>query len=291
MPLIYFLTHTPVLVMLSHRFVYESVFESGGQFWPKIFRRFVFGLIIAQMTITGQFIVKQAQYEAYATVFLMFLTYFFLRSTRARYDATSSSLPLEVATVMDISLHQQEVEAHRLWEQQQQQYEAMGGGGIGKEDHPAEAPPDPGALAGRFDPFRKAYLQPALRANPKARPEQPFPPAQLGRETAMSRGGVGAGADLAPPSHELRADDSADDDWQDSGATVRLKSLNQQDRRLINRWWNEQLERAGDQNVFAILIGEECGTLTLSPRPGPAVGGEDGRDPAAPLSPSFQSMV
>ncbi|OEU08426.1 DUF221-domain-containing protein, partial [Fragilariopsis cylindrus CCMP1102] len=84
-----------------HLYVYESVFESGGQFWPKIFRRFVFGLIIAQMTITGQFILKEARHEAYATVALMFMTYLFLRSTRARYDPTSSTLPLEVATVMD----------------------------------------------------------------------------------------------------------------------------------------------------------------------------------------------
>jgi hypothetical protein len=40
--------------------------------------------------------------------------------------------------------------------------------------------------------------------------------------------------------------------------------MNQQDRRLINAWWNDQLQRAGEQNVFAILIGEECGTLTIS---------------------------
>ena len=51
-----------------HLFVYESVFESGGQFWPKIFRRFVFGLIIAQMTITGQFILKEARHEAYGKI-------------------------------------------------------------------------------------------------------------------------------------------------------------------------------------------------------------------------------
>ena len=48
-----------------HLYVYESVFETGGQFFPKIFRRFVFGLIIAQMTITGQFILKEARHEAY----------------------------------------------------------------------------------------------------------------------------------------------------------------------------------------------------------------------------------
>ena len=81
-------------------YVFESAFETGGLFFPKVFRRFIFGLIVAQATITGQFILKEAPYEAYATIALMFMTYFFLRSTRARYDHTTSILPLEVATCM-----------------------------------------------------------------------------------------------------------------------------------------------------------------------------------------------
>ena len=65
---------------------------------------------IAQATITDQFILKDARREAYATIALMFLTYFVLQSTRARYDAASSFLSLEVATVMDISLgHDEEL--------------------------------------------------------------------------------------------------------------------------------------------------------------------------------------
>ena len=47
-----------------HLYIYESVFETGGQFWPKIFRRFIFGLIISQATITGQLILKEARVEA-----------------------------------------------------------------------------------------------------------------------------------------------------------------------------------------------------------------------------------
>ena len=88
-------------------------FATGRLFWPKIFRWFVFGLIISQATITGQFILKEAWQETYATIALMFLTYFFLCTTRAWYNATSSFLPLEVATVMDISLGHDE----ELWEQ------------------------------------------------------------------------------------------------------------------------------------------------------------------------------
>ena len=113
-----------------HLYVYESVFESGGQFWPKVFQRFVFGLIIAQMTITGQFILKEARHEAYATIALMFITYFFLRSTRARYDAPSSTLPREVATIMDITVAQEE-EAKR----QKQGLSPLGGGASGRHGH------------------------------------------------------------------------------------------------------------------------------------------------------------
>jgi hypothetical protein len=235
-----------------HLYVYESVFESGGQFWPKIFRRFVFGLIIAQMTITGQFILKEARHEAYATIALMFMTYFFLRSTRARYDPASSTLPLEVATVMDISLQQEEAamrQAESVRRPQHQDGDAS--------RHAASAAPTEGdhvgtgEYIGKYDPFRKAYLQPALRANPRARPEQPFPVAQLGRPEAFF--GTAEGTS-----------DSTDSDLQDSNATVRLKSMNQHDRRLVDRWWNDQLQRCGDPNLFSILIGEECGTLTLS---------------------------
>ena len=255
-PCALFCLFSRILWTHHHLYVYESVFESGGQFWPKIFRRFVFGLIIAQMTITGQFILKDARHEAYATIALMFLTYFFLRATRARYDSASSTLPLEVATVMDISL------------QQEEQAEAVKQvPGPGETHHPPSLMPNSslspannhGSMIGRFDPFRKAYLQPALRANPRARPEQPFPPAQLGRESEMTPLGDGIeGLGVERP------DDSQDEDWQDSGATVRLKSLNQQDRRLINRWWKDQLQSAGKQDFFSVLIGQECGTLTIS---------------------------
>lgn len=236
----------------QHMYVYESVFETGGQFWPKIFRRFVFGLVIAQMTITGQFILKGARHEAYATIFLIFLTYMFLRSTRARYDATSSTLPLEVATVMDISLRQEEEE------------QAAGKGQSSTILSPRQTS-DPGTLIGPHDPFRQAYLQPALRATARARPEQPFPAAQLGPPEHAQPSHVGNTTNVTTSNHSSeKGSMETDEGWQDSRATVRLKSLNKQERCLINRWWQDQLQRAGDQNVLMILAGEECGTLTLS---------------------------
>jgi hypothetical protein len=254
-----------------HLYVYESVFESGGQFWPKIFRRFVFGLIIAQMTITGQFILKEARHEAYATIALMFMTYFFLRHARARYDPTSSTLPLEVATVMDISLSQEEESRRKAQEEADanqgnirppvasaRSYEVND-----RRTQTTSSIPDTGMLdydsemgtrVGGYDPFKEAYLQPALRANPRAKPEQPFPPAQLGREETF----FGSSSAYA-----------GEDDLLDSDGWVRLKSMNQQDRRLINRWWKDQLQRCGEQNFFAVLTGEECGTLTIGRRETP----------------------
>jgi len=214
------------------------------------------------MTITGQFLLKEAHHEAYATICLMFLTYVFLRSTRARYDPTSSTLPLEVATVMDMTLRDESMfdQPAPPSDQRRQQKPQEGSSQRGSTT-PATAPmttpksiTEPGRLIGRYDPFRKAYLQPALRAVSRARPEQPFPAAQLGRDEEAEQSPEGR-----------RSDDSAEEeDWHDSGATVRLKSMNQQDRRLVNRWWEDQLQRAGEQRFFRVLIGEECGTLTIS---------------------------
>jgi len=238
-----------------HLYVFESCFETGGQFWPKIFRRFVSGLIIAQATITGQFILKEARHEAYGTIVLMGLTYFFLRSTRARYDAASHTLPLEVATVMDISVSQEE-EAYRRMMQGGDKVEGFsrspGDDSLaGQEDY---FDPTLGSVIGRHDPFEQAYVQPALRANPRARPEQPFPPKQLGRE------------EIFLGQFQMKGNSGSlvsDEDVLDSKATVRLKNLNREDRNLINRWWNDQMERSGEQNIISILIGEESGTLLV----------------------------
>jgi hypothetical protein len=277
-------------IVWTHQFlyVYESAFETGGEyhvrfssvqvlldrftevlsshlglFWPKIFRRFVFGLIIAQATITGQFILKDARHEAYATIALMFLTYFFLRSTRARYDATSNFLPLEVATVMDISLdHDEELRKQRRQERrekQQQQSPEISGlqSPLSVDDESL------GGRIGDIDPFELAYVQPVIRASPHARPEQPFPPAQLGRE-AVLLGALGAGSTVGVIGGE--------DEVYDETATVRVQHHNQNDRRILNQWWKDQMEQQDEQRLFYILIGEECGTMTCQVhKPGPAV--------------------
>jgi len=188
----------------------------------------------------------------------MFLTYFFLRSTRARYDATSSFLPLEVATVMDISLgHDEELKKQRRQErkmrQQQQSPEISGGvpSCFSEDDNESL-----GGLIGENDPFELAYVQPVIRASPYARPEQPFPPAQLGRDAAIH--GNSSMNSMAGSTAGVIVEDEIYDDT----ASVRVQHHNQNDRRRLNQWWTDQMARYENERLFYIVIGEECGTMT-----------------------------
>ena len=117
---------------------------------------------------------------------LMILTYTFLRYTRARYDATSNCLPLEVATVMDISVGQdEEMKKQRRQEGiMMQQNPGASPSEVGTDSVSSKASEDEeshGQMIGEDDPFELAYVQPVIRASPHARPEQPFPPVSLRR--------------------------------------------------------------------------------------------------------------
>ena len=108
-------------------------------------------------------------------------------------------------------------------------------------------------LLSNFDPFEHAYAQPALRASGVAKPEQPFPPGQLGREDVL----YGEQSNINGEENNPLLDDKA---------TVRLKSLNQRDRSILNQWWTNQILAAGPQDNFSVLIGEESGTVRLGRR-------------------------
>ena len=58
-----------------------------------------------------------------------------------------------------------------------------------------------------------------------------------------------------------------EDDTYDDSATVRVKHHNQYNRKLLNKWWEEQLNIHKHQRLFHVLIGEESGTLTWDSRP------------------------
>jgi len=117
-----------------------------------------------------------------------------------------------------------------------------------------------------MDPFLNAYRQPALRANPRARPEQPFPPGQLGREDViMNRGGERPStAETGGASGKVSFIEEAGN----SKATVRLKSLNQRDRNMVDHWWAQQLAASGEQDFVSVLVGEEGGSLRLGIKSG-----------------------
>ncbi|CAM9575546.1 unnamed protein product [Pylaiella littoralis] len=120
-------------------FVYEPLYETGGVFFPKIFRRFIFALIIAQATMVGILILKLAYYQATMVGLLMVLTYVAKSFLRGSYEPAALSLPLEIAKVLD------DVEPARRPVRDND----------GSDDGDA----------------RTAYLQPSLKAEPFARPE------------------------------------------------------------------------------------------------------------------------
>lgn len=55
--------------------MYVPTFESGGSFFPKMFRRWIFALFTAQATMVGMCLLKQGFRQAYSVMFLMVLTY------------------------------------------------------------------------------------------------------------------------------------------------------------------------------------------------------------------------
>lgn len=61
--------------MYHGRYVYVPTFESGGSFFPKMFRRWIFALFSAQATMVGMCLLKQGFKQAYSVMFLMVLTY------------------------------------------------------------------------------------------------------------------------------------------------------------------------------------------------------------------------
>lgn len=119
----------------------------------------------------------------------------------------------------------------------------------GQEDY---FDPTIGSIIGRQVLFEQTYVQPALRENLRACPKQPFPPKQLGRD------------EIFYGQFQMKVNSGSlvfDEDVLDSKAMMILKNLNREDRNLINRGWNDQMKRSGEQNIISILIGKERGTL------------------------------
>ncbi|CAM9832359.1 unnamed protein product, partial [Sphacelaria rigidula] len=121
-------------------FVYEPLYETGGVFFPKIFRRFIFATIIAQATMVGVLLLKEAYYQAAFVFALIILTWCSKSSLRGSFEPAALSLPLEIAKVLDDVEEPLRPVRHDI--------ESVGAGDA-----------------------RTAYLQPSLKAEPLARPE------------------------------------------------------------------------------------------------------------------------
>ena len=80
-------------VVYRHQFlfVYIEDHESGGLFWPKIYRRIIFSLFVAQATMVGMFVLKSAYMQVYSTLLLMALTYLYKAHMRSKYLSSSSA--------------------------------------------------------------------------------------------------------------------------------------------------------------------------------------------------------
>jgi hypothetical protein len=91
-------------------YVYEPIFETGGQFWPKVFRRYVFALFIAQATLIGMFVLKSGWHEIWVEAILMILTYAYKVVMRRTYETVASALPLDVATTLDVDAASSELD-------------------------------------------------------------------------------------------------------------------------------------------------------------------------------------
>ncbi len=91
-------------VVYKHQvlYVYEPSFETGGSFFPAAFRRFIFALFTAQATMIGMFLLKGGMMQVYAIGALMAATLYFKYKMREMWEPVAASLPLEIATVLDL---------------------------------------------------------------------------------------------------------------------------------------------------------------------------------------------
>ncbi len=91
-------------VVYKHQilYVYETGFETGGSFFPAAFRRFIFALFTAQATMIGMFLLKGGMMQVYAIGALMVATFYFKYKMREMWEPVAASLPLEIATALDL---------------------------------------------------------------------------------------------------------------------------------------------------------------------------------------------
>ena len=90
-------------------FVYEPRFETGGNFFPVVFRRFLYMLMISQASMIGIFFLKDTYLFAYFTIVQLMATGYYTFYMSNEY-ANLSQLPLELSIHLDLKSKAGELE-------------------------------------------------------------------------------------------------------------------------------------------------------------------------------------
>jgi hypothetical protein len=82
-------------------FAYETHWQTGGQFWPRIFNRYLFAMFLGQATLIGVLALKGGYSECYVVGLLMIATAAYSLIMHEVYMPAATHLPLEVAVAVD----------------------------------------------------------------------------------------------------------------------------------------------------------------------------------------------
>lgn len=93
-----------IVVKYQLIYVYISQWESGGQFWPIIYPRMLIGLLVAQFTLIGLFLLKNGWYQYILALPLPVITYWFYYSIQLKYNYKSQYLCVNECHQVDTHL-------------------------------------------------------------------------------------------------------------------------------------------------------------------------------------------
>jgi hypothetical protein len=233
-PCIIFCIFSRIVWTYQFLYVYESCCETGGMYWPVIYRRSTFALQMAQATLMGTFMLKGAWVQVYIVAALMIGTYWYLKKQRVKFDVVSSSLPLEVANFKDAACHA----VHPNYDEDESELTTL------------------------------SYLNPFLRSKPVASPETTKIGRELNREAFPRMGGIrlvttsDVTEEVLTRTEDARLENLVKDGF---GGSLTVVSNMKDDGLLIERKWNAELgKEKGFWNVLLVLAGVKSGGL-ISP--------------------------
>lgn len=81
--------------------VYNQKYESAASFWPDVHRRILIGLVISHITLLGLLSTKEAANSTPLLLVLPFLTFWFHRVCKNRFESAFRKFPLQDAMIKD----------------------------------------------------------------------------------------------------------------------------------------------------------------------------------------------